>query len=83
VRLPDVELPDCLERWPDETIHIAGHRVMLYHVYDGIDDGVDLEWLCNRFPTIDPDQIQVVMDFCKANEDLVRRHFFAWARGLS
>jgi uncharacterized protein (DUF433 family) len=71
----DLELPDCLERWEDGSIRVAGHRVMLYHVLEFMFDGRPFCELESRFPTIAGETLRSVWDFCQEHPDLVRSYF--------
>jgi uncharacterized protein (DUF433 family) len=73
--LLDLELPECLERWEDGSVRVAGHRVMLYHVLEFMFDGRPFCELESRFPTIGPEKLRGVWNFCQEHLDLVRRYF--------
>ena len=66
-------LPDCLERWKDGSIRVAGHRVMLYHIVDAIYEKSDLQELRNRFPTISKKQLRAIMEFCDEHTEAMQR----------
>ncbi len=61
--LLDRELPDCLERWEDGFIRVAGHRVMLCHVLEFMLDGCPFCELESRFPTIAGEKLRSVWNF--------------------
>lgn len=69
----DLELPDCLERWDDGSIHISGHRVMLYHVIEHISQCGSGAGLTDRFPTVPESKLADVASYCLRHwEDMLR-----------
>jgi uncharacterized protein (DUF433 family) len=73
--LLDLELPDCLERWDDGSVRVAGHGVILYHILELMVDGRPFSELESRFPTIAGEKLHSVWDFCQGHPDLVRHYF--------
>jgi hypothetical protein len=65
----DLELPDCLEQWEDGSIHVAGHRVTLYHIIDHLKTSGDPTGLEDRFPTIPVAKLAIVASYCDQHWD--------------
>jgi uncharacterized protein (DUF433 family) len=47
-----MELPDFLNQLPDGEIVLTGHRIGLYHVVRGYNEGESAEMLASRYPTL-------------------------------
>jgi uncharacterized protein (DUF433 family) len=45
-------LPDFLTQAPDGEIRLAGHRIGLFHVVQGYNEGESAEMLASRYPTL-------------------------------
>jgi uncharacterized protein (DUF433 family) len=67
MELLDLELPDCLERWADGSIHVSGHRITLNHVVEFMQEDTAFDALHSRFPSIPVTKLQSVWEFCLAH----------------
>jgi uncharacterized protein (DUF433 family) len=73
--LSALPLPSVLERTPDGTIRVSGHRVSLYLILDATFDGKSIAELHSLFPTVPIDQLQQVVAFCDQHAETMRRYF--------
>jgi uncharacterized protein (DUF433 family) len=63
-----MKLPDFLTEWPFGEIVVTGHRIGLYHVISHYKEGMNVEQLHDQFDTLEPELIQKVLDFYRANQ---------------
>jgi uncharacterized protein (DUF433 family) len=66
--LETLELPDCLERLPDGSVRIQGHRVSLYDILDHLFSFRAEEDLQSLYPTVPPSKLAAVRSFCMSNQ---------------
>jgi uncharacterized protein (DUF433 family) len=63
-----VSLPDFLTEVPYGEIRLTGHRIGLYHVVSGYQEGYTAEMLHDQFPTLSPELIRKVLEFYEQNK---------------
>jgi uncharacterized protein (DUF433 family) len=47
-----MNIPDFLTQTPDGEIRLAGHRIGLFHIVQGYNDGESAEMLASRYPSL-------------------------------
>jgi hypothetical protein len=72
--LETLELPDCLERLPDGSVRIKGHRVSLYDMLDHLFSYQGEEDLQSLFPTVPYSKLTAVRAFCMRNHLPLREY---------
>jgi uncharacterized protein (DUF433 family) len=66
-----MKLPDFLTEWPFGEIVLTGHRIGLYHVVEGYNQGYSPEQLHEEYPTLPLELINKVLAFYKENQSEV------------
>jgi uncharacterized protein (DUF433 family) len=75
-----MNLPDFLTERPFGDIVLTGHRIGLYHVVAASQQGMNAEQIHDEYPSLEPDLIQKVLDFYRANQPEVDAYVAAtWA----
>jgi uncharacterized protein (DUF433 family) len=73
--LETLELPDCLERLPDGSVRIKGHRVSLYDMLDHLFSDRAEEDLQSLYPTVPYSKLSAALSFCKRNQVPLRGYY--------
>jgi uncharacterized protein (DUF433 family) len=58
-----MEIPDFLHRLPDGEVVLTGHRIGLYHLVRGYNEGESAEMLASRYPTLSLALVHKVIAF--------------------
>jgi uncharacterized protein (DUF433 family) len=66
-------LPEFLEQ-ADGEIRITGHRISLFRIIDTLFDGVSFDRLREMFPSVAPDRLREVVDYCNQNLEWSRNY---------
>jgi hypothetical protein len=78
--LGTLELPDCLERLPDGSFRIQGHRVSLYDILDHLFSYQGEEDLQSLYPTVPGTKLAAVRLFCMNNQEPLREYYAEQSR---
>lgn len=72
-----MELESYFDFLPDGVIRIKGHRINLEHVVYEYNQGMSMEELLERFPSLSKEKIQACLDYYLAHrqevDDFIRR----------
>lgn len=68
-------LPDCVETRSDGAVVVRGHRVSLFLILQAHYDGLTVEEIHERYPTITMANLHEIVAFTQENEDAMRQFF--------
>lgn len=76
-------LPDFLTQSPDDEIRLAGHRIGLFHIVQGYNEGESAEMLASRYPTLSLSLVHKTIAFYLDNRAEVDAYVDGHSKALS
>lgn len=73
--MSQIVLPACVETREDGSIVVRGHRVSLYLILQAHYEGLAVDGIHERYPSIPLSSIREIADYCRDNGEMMRQFF--------